>query len=81
MGLLSIEVHCDKCDETYGILVERDKRNEDVLCDRCEGGPASRVWSVPNVSTEKTSQSIPADVAKGRFDSLICGTSSTSSKL
>ena len=70
MSLFSIEVKCEKCDERYGLLVERDQRNEAQLCDKCDGGMAYRVWSVPNVSTEKTSASIPDTVAAGRFDNL-----------
>jgi hypothetical protein len=70
MGLISIEVLCEKCNERYGILVDRDKRNDPQLCELCGGGHAYRVWSVPNVSTEKTSASIPDITAKGRFDGL-----------
>jgi hypothetical protein len=70
MAYISIEVICDKCQERYGLLVEREKRNEPQHCDKCGGGMARRVWSVPNVSTTKTSESIPSDVAKGRFDHL-----------
>jgi hypothetical protein len=70
MGLLSIEVECNKCEERYGILVERDERNEPQLCEKCEGGHAYRIWSVPHVSTEKTSASIPTATASGRFDAL-----------
>lgn len=68
MGLLSIEVECRKCEVRYGLLVDRDERNEPVPCEKCHDGIAYRVWSVPNVSTEKTSASIPDDVGKGRFD-------------
>jgi hypothetical protein len=70
MSLLSIEVLCEKCNERYGILVERDKRNDPQLCELCEGGHAHRVMSVPNVSTEKTSETIPDVTAQGRFDHL-----------
>lgn len=70
MGLMSIDVLCDKCEERYDILVERDQRNDPQLCEICEGGHAHRIMSVPNVSTEKTSESIPQAVAKGRFDGL-----------
>lgn len=69
-GLLSIEVQCEKCDSIFGILVDRDKRNEPVHCDVCEGGMARRIWSVPNVSTAKTSVSMPDGVGRGRFDDL-----------
>lgn len=66
--LLSIDVHCDKCDETYDLLVDYDNRNDEMLCDRCGGGHARRVFATVNVSTSKTSATIPDDVAHGRFD-------------
>jgi hypothetical protein len=70
MGWLSIEVRCDKCSEVYGVLVDREKRNESQPCERCDGGTATRVWSVPNVSVSKLSASIPDKTAAGRFDVL-----------
>lgn len=70
MSYLSIDVLCDKCGELDAILVERDKRNDPQLCELCQGGHAYRVMSVPHVSTSKTSESIPSDVASGRFDGL-----------
>jgi hypothetical protein len=70
MPFISIDVHCQKCDEKYPMLVDKDKRNDPQLCDLCDGGMAIRVWSVPNVSTAKTSASIPDNVAAGRFDAL-----------
>lgn len=70
MAYLSIEVKCEKCDAEYGLLVDRDQRNEPQLCDFCDGGMALRVWSVPHVSTTKTSNTIPEAVASGRFDGV-----------
>lgn len=68
MGLLSIELKCNECEEIYGALVDREERNTPQVCEKCHIGLASRVWSVPNVSTTKLSDSIPDVVAKGRFD-------------
>ncbi len=68
MSLLSIEVICDTCDERYGILIESETRNDTRPCDVCPKGTASRAWSVPHVSTEKLSHTIPDAAARGRFD-------------
>ena len=70
--LLSIEIECRDCNETYGILVDYEKRNDVHDCYLCDG-EADRVWSVPNVSTEKTSASIPDGCTGGRFDPLKIG--------
>jgi NMD protein affecting ribosome stability and mRNA decay len=70
MGLMAITVLCEKCNEESDILVEREDRNEDQLCELCQGGFARRVWTAPNVSTSKTSESIPEAAASGRFDHL-----------
>lgn len=66
----SIEVQCEKCEEIYGVLVDKKDKDKPIECEECGGGMARRIWSVPNVSTEKTSASIPDGVAKGRFDGL-----------
>ena len=68
MSWLSIDVICDTCEERYPTLVDRDERNTPLPCEKCDDGTATRTMSVPNVSTEKTSESIPDAVAKGRFD-------------
>lgn len=67
MSYLSIEVQCEECQDVSGIIVEREQRNDPQICLSC-GGEATRIWSVPNVSTVKLSEAIPDVVAKGRFD-------------
>jgi len=69
MHLLSIETVCDTCETVFGLLVDSTTRNDKRPCTECEG-TMSRLWSVPHVSTEKTSESIPDVVAKGRFKHL-----------
>ena len=69
MSWLSIEIQCQDCNEINGILVDKEDRNSPQECPVC-AGVANRIWSVPNVSTEKTSESIPDSVAQGRFDSI-----------
>ena len=69
MAYLSIEIQCQDCDEISGILVDKEDRNNPQECPVC-AGVAKRIWSVPNVSTEKTSDTIPDAVAKGRFDDI-----------
>ena len=62
---------CESCDELFDALVQYEVRDETQDCIEC-GADAPRTWEqcFPQVSTEKTSQSIPAAAARGRFDGL-----------
>ena len=70
MGWISETMRCAVCKHTYSDLLDRDKRDDVYSCPECGQEEARRTWSVPNVSTEKLSKSIPDSVAKGRFDGL-----------
>jgi hypothetical protein len=72
MGLISIDVVCDTCGHRETVAVDRDMRNEDRFCTQGCGGLATRAWGGFSlaVSTEKLSESIPDNVASGRFDHL-----------
>ena len=68
--LLSIEIQCQECDEVHGVIIDYEERNDARPSPCCEGKFAKRIWSVPNVSTAKTSASMPDGVTGGRFDEL-----------
>jgi hypothetical protein len=67
---LSIEVICPKCGETTGVLTTQEEKDGFHECASCGCTEAERTFSVPNVSTSKTSETIPDVVAKGRFAEL-----------
>lgn len=62
---------CDDCGELFAIVVHYDNRDEDQECIECQQ-PSSRTWEgfSVNVSTPKTSVTIPEAAAKGRFSKL-----------
>ena len=62
---------CSECDELFDALVSYEIRDEVQDCVAC-GADAPRTWEqcFPQVSTEKTSVSIPAAASRGRFDHL-----------
>lgn len=66
-GYISETMLCGACEHTYFDTLERDKRDETYACPECGEVEAKRTWSVPHVSTEKLSETIPDTVAKGRF--------------
>ena len=72
VGMISIDVMCDTCDHRETVVVDREVRNEDRFCSQGCGGIAARAWGGFQlaVSTEKLSESIPDNVAKGRFNHL-----------
>ncbi len=70
MRYLSIEMRCEDCEAEVALLVDAEERNTPIPCTICKEGTLIRVWSVPNVSTKATSNTIPDAVAKGRFDNL-----------
>ncbi len=49
MGLMTIDVRCEFCDEVSIITVDREKRNDMHHCPVCDH-EARRIWSVPNVT-------------------------------
>jgi len=68
MGLCSETFLCAECDHTWTDLIDRKDRDEFQYCKECGWFAAKRTFSVPNVSTSKTSQSIPEVASRGRFD-------------
>ena len=63
----TFDFQCDDCGEVEIILVEWKARDAPPKC-IC-GGKRTRLWT-STFSTEKISKSLPAEVAKGRFDGL-----------
>lgn len=68
MGLCSETFLCAECEHTWTDLIDRKYRDEFQKCPDCGWFAAKRTFSVPNVSTSKTSQSIPEVASRGRFD-------------
>jgi hypothetical protein len=61
----------EKCGHLFDELVQYEYRDEVQDCPECQSD-APRTWEqcFPQVSTEKTSESIPGVAARGRFDKL-----------
>lgn len=70
MSLCSETFLCAECDHTWTDLVERSIRDDMFLCPECQWYAAKRTFSIPNVSTPKTSVSIPEAASRGRFDAI-----------
>jgi hypothetical protein len=62
--------HNPECGQISDDILDRALRDEFHVCKHCGEKQAKRTFSVPNVSTSKTSQSIPDVAAKGRFDHI-----------
>lgn len=63
----TFDYECEDCKDVQILLVVWENRDSPPNCE-C-GGTRTRLWS-SNFSTEKLSQSIPEEAAKGRFDHL-----------
>jgi hypothetical protein len=70
MSWISETMLCGACDHQYPDTIKRSERDDTYKCPECGEAASKRTWSIPNVSTEKLSRSLPDVVGTGRFDRL-----------
>ncbi len=66
-GYISETMQCLACEHTYFDTLERDKRDETYDCPSCGAHESKRTFSVPHVSTPKTSASMLDGHTGNRF--------------